>query len=246
MSIMKKEMKFFVPTSSVDLNDNIKPASVFDYFQDIAGLHAKEIGVSYETLKQNNLAWVVLYESFEIINMPPYLENVIVKTWPKPKGRLEFEREYYMENLDGVPLIKGISNWVAIDLDSRSLVRSDCINYLGDYYDYTNYPNKTKRKIGLDLNKVEDTFSVMVQYEDLDHNGHMNNARYLTHIYNNYPFDKKKAFCRHVEIAFIKEAKWKDIIEIGHYILEDGKDAYIGKVNNEICFECILTMEEVR
>ena len=134
MSVMKKEMEFFIQTSSVDLNDNIKPACVFDYFQDIAGLHAKEIGVSYETLKESNLAWVVLYETFEIINMPPYLEKVNVMTWPKKKGRLEFEREYFMETLDGVPLIKGISNWVVIDVNSRSLVRTDKIDYSGEYY----------------------------------------------------------------------------------------------------------------
>lgn len=245
MAIMKKEMEFFIQTNSVDINDNIKPASVFDFFQDIAGLHAKEIGVSYETLKKDNLAWVILYESFDIINMPPYLEHVVVKTWPKPKGRLEFEREYLMETLDGKSLIKGISNWVAIDLDSRSLVRSDRINYIGEYYDFTNYPNKTKRKIGLDSNKIKDTFTTIVNYDDLDHNGHMNNVRYLTHIFNNYPFDEKKLYCKNVEIAFIKEARWKDNIEIGHYKLEDGKDAYIGKVNNELCFECILTMEEI-
>ena len=175
--------------------------------------------------------------------MPPYLENVVVKTWPKPKGRLEFEREYFMESIDGKPLIKGISNWVLIDLDTRMIARTDRVDYNGEYYDFTNYNGKTKRKIGLDYNKCIDFFDSVVTYDDLDHNGHINNTRYLTHIYNNYNFDKKKC-CTQVEIAFIKEAKWKDIINIGHYILEDGRDAYIGKVNNEICFECILKMEE--
>lgn len=245
MDVMKKEMSFFVQTSSVDINDYIKPACVFDYFQDIAGIHAKEIGVSYETLKEQNLAWVILYESYEIINMPPYLDNVLVKTWPKPKGRLEFEREYFMESLDGKALIKGISNWVVIDLNTRSLVRTDRINYNGQYYNYTNYNEKTKRKIGLDYSKCTDYFDTVVTYDDLDHNGHMNNTRYLTHIYNNYDFSNRKCFCKHVEIAFIKEAKWKDIINIGHYVLDDGRDAYIGKVNNELCFECILCMEDV-
>ena len=243
MAIMKKEMEFFIQTSAVDISDNIKPASVFDYFQDIAGLHAKELGVSYETIKKENLAWVILYETYEIINMPPYLENVVVKTWPKPKGRLEFEREYFMESIDGKPLIKGISNWVLIDLDTRMIARTDRVDYNGEYYDFTNYNGKTKRKIGLDYNKCIDFFDSVVTYDDLDHNGHMNNTRYLTHIYNNYNFDKKKC-CTQVEIAFIKEAKRKDIINIGHYILDDGRDAYIGKVNNETCFECILKMEE--
>ena len=176
--------------------------------------------------------------------MPPYLDNIIVKTWPKPKQRLEFEREYLVEDLAGNTLIKGISNWVVIDLNTRSLVRSDRINYEGDYYEFTNYSNKTKRKIGLDYSKCTDFFESVVQFDDLDHNGHMNNTRYLTHIYNHYPFVDKKCYCKSVEIAFIKEAKWNDIINIGHYKLDD-KDAYIGKINDELCFECILTMEEI-
>lgn len=246
MAIMKKEMEFFIQTSAVDVRDKIKPASVFDYFQDIAGLHAKELGVSYETIKKDNLAWVILYETYEVINMPPYLDKVIVKTWPKKKGRLEFEREYFMETLEGKPLIKGISNWVLIDINNRTIVRTDRVDYNGEYYEFTNYNEKTKRKIGLDYSKCSDFFESVVTYDDLDHNGHMNNTRYLTHIYNNYDFENRKCYCRHVEISFIKEAKWKDTISIGHYVLEDGRDAYIGKISDEVCFECILTMEEIK
>lgn len=47
MGILKKEMAFFIQTKDVDQQDRIKPQSVFDLFQDIAGLHAEELGIGY-------------------------------------------------------------------------------------------------------------------------------------------------------------------------------------------------------
>ena len=88
MKLMKKSMDFFIQTRDVDQNDRIRAASLIDFFQDIAGLHAEELGVGYEVLKEKNYAWVILYQRFEIIKMPPYLEYVTITTWPKPKSRL--------------------------------------------------------------------------------------------------------------------------------------------------------------
>ncbi len=131
MKLMKKSMDFFIQTRDVDQNDRIRAASLIDFFQDIAGLHAEKLGVGYEVLKEKKYAWVILYQRFEIIKMPPYLEYVTITTWPKPKSRLEFEREYLMTSKDGQPLVQGISNWVVIDLESRGLVRTDKINFNG-------------------------------------------------------------------------------------------------------------------
>ena len=52
MKLMKKSMDFFIQTRDVDQNDRIRAASLIDFFQDIAGLHAEELGVGYEVLKE--------------------------------------------------------------------------------------------------------------------------------------------------------------------------------------------------
>ena len=239
MSIMQKEMKFFVATKDVDCNDVITPTAVMDYFQDIAGLHAAEIGVGYKTFKEKNYAWVILYQEFQIYGIPKYLDYVTVKTWPKPNRRLEFEREFLIEDKDGNVLIKGISNWVVIDLTTRNLVRTNEIRFDGEYYEFTNFPQKCSRKLGLDKNMIEDKFYHVVTYSDLDHNGHMNNTKYLNVIYNNINLYGTKKYIYDVKIAFEKEAKYLDTLEIGHYSV-DGKEAYIGFVDNEVCFECLI------
>ncbi len=237
-------MNFFVHTKDVDQNDIIRPSAILDMFQDLAGLHAEELGVGYQHLKEKNYAWVVLYQRFEIKKLPPYLEQVNLITWPKPKNRLEFEREYLLKDRNGFDLVQGISNWVIIDLHTRGLVRSDKIEFQGEYETYTNYKEKCKRKLNLDSTRIEQYFEYEVTLEDIDHNGHMNNARYLNSIQNVFFNIDSKKYIRDVEISYIKEARYKDKIRIGHYSSKD-KDAFIGYVKDEVCFECLIGVEEL-
>ncbi len=244
MSQMKKTLEFFVQTKDVDFNDRIKPTAILDIFQDAAGLHAKELGVGYEDLKQKNYAWVVLYQKFEILKSLPYLDTVLIHTWPKPKSRLEFTREYLITDKKEEPLVKGISNWVVIDLSTRGLVRTDSIEFNGEYVSFTNYPDKCKRKLGLDAQRIEEYFEYEVSLDDIDHNGHMNNSRYLN-ILQNYLFTYgSKSYMKDVEIAYVKEVKYKEHIRIGHFKFEE-KEAFIGYCNNEICFESLIGVERI-
>lgn len=244
MSLMKKSMDFFIHTKDVDYNDVIRPTALLDMFQDLAGIHAEDLGVGYQALKENNYAWVVLYQRYEIKKIPPYLKTVRLFTWPKPKNRLEFEREYLLKNQEEEILVQGISNWVIIDLKTRGLVRSDKINFNGEYETFTNYPEKCKRKLSLDPTKIINTFTYCVTLEDIDHNGHMNNARYLNIIQNHFFEYGCKEYIRDVEIAYVKEVKYKDEIHIGHYRLEN-KEAFIGYLNEEMCFECLIGVDKI-
>ena len=107
MSLMKTSMDFFIHTRDVNYNDIIKPTALLDMFQDLAGIHASELGVGYDVLKEKNYAWVILYQRYEMNAIPPYLDVVNLTTWPKPKNRLEFEREYLLKDKKGNELAKG-------------------------------------------------------------------------------------------------------------------------------------------
>ena len=245
MSLMKTSMDFFIHTRDVNYNDIIKPTALLDMFQDLAGIHASELGVGYDVLKEKNYAWVILYQRYEMNAIPPYLDVVNLTTWPKPKNRLEFEREYLLKDKKGNELAKGISNWVIIDLNTRGLVRSDKIEFNGEYENFTNYPERCKRKLNLNQNKSEGSFIYVVTLEDLDHNGHMNNARYSNIIENNYYTFGSKKYIKEIEIAYIKEAKYKDEIRI-EYFHEGNQIAFLGYLNeNELCFECLIGEEEL-
>lgn len=243
MSIMKKEITFNVRERDVNLNDNIRPASVLDYFQDIAGIHADELGVGFEPMIKLNLYWVILYITFERVGkVPSFGEKINVVTWPKVKTRLESEREYEIRDMDNNLLIKGISNWCVINAETRRIEKTDKVVFNGEFYKESNYQEKCKRRLNLTPNNVIKEYEYKVHMTDLDHNMHLNNARYLDIIYNMMRENGKKDF-KKCEIAYISEARLDDIITV-LYFKDNDKDCYLGKVNGETCFEAILEMEE--
>ncbi len=238
------DTKYLTQTRDVDMNDVMKPVAILDIFQDASEIHAEKIGVGYDAIKRLGYAWVVLFQEFEIKNIPPYCKEIMVSTWPKPKQRLEFEREFLMHTLDHKPLVQGRSNWAVISMADHRLVRANEVDFNGTYETFTNYPNRCPRKLRLDSNLIEDWFSYKVLYDDLDHNGHMNNARYLNILFNEYPLYQTRKYISKVQIAYIKEARLHEMIEVGHYH-ENGKEAYIGYVNKELCFECLMEVKEL-
>ncbi len=244
MGILKKEMAFFIQTKDVDQQDRIKPQSVFDLFQDIAGLHAEELGIGYRQCLADHRAWVILYEEIEILNQPPYLADVKVITWPKPKHRIEFEREFLMVDQANRPLVKGISNWIVIDSESRRPVRASSIEFEGTYYDFTNYPFQTPRALQLDTSKLNEQFSYSVVYDDLDHNGHMNNARYIGMIYRHFTTRYPNAYFKKVAFAFIKETKVGETLHVSYGFTAFNEVCFVGTVAEHRSFECKVELEE--
>ena len=129
MSIMYKTINFNVRERDVNLNDNIRPATVLDYFQDIAGMHATELGVGFKPMLDLNLYWVILYVEFEKVGKIPHFgEQIKVSTWPKIQSKLEFEREYEIRDLNDNLIIKKNSQFAELHGSVRKTNSSDSIS----------------------------------------------------------------------------------------------------------------------
>ena len=242
MAIMYKTINFNVRERDVNLKDEIRPATVLDYFQDTAGIHAGELGVGYEPMVEKKLFWVILYVTFEAVGrIPTFGEVIKVNTWPKVQSKIEFEREYEIRNKEDKLLIKGISNWCVISSETRRLERADKVSFNGEYYDKTNYNEKCKRRLNLCPKDIIAEYNYKVHMTDLDHNLHLNNARYLDVIYNMFPENGKKSFKR-CEIAYISEARLNDIINVKYFKDENNNDCYQGYVNDQLSFEAIIEL----
>ena len=236
-----KKLEFNVREKDVKLNDKLRYSAILDFFQDIASIQANEAGIGFKEVVKKNFYWILLYVSFEVKkNLPEFGEAINVITWPKEKGRIEYEREYEIRNKNNEILITGISNWCLIDINTRSIRRAE-IDYVGEMYPFTNYNEKCPHKLNLVEHDVIKEFNYKVLKTDLDHNMHMNNARYLDIIYN-MDVDDAKDY-KKVDIAFIHEARLNEIITI-KYFKEGNYKCFIGYVNNERCFEVKIEYEE--
>lgn len=233
-----KRLGFYVREKDVSVNDNLRYATILDYFQDIAAMQADEIGMGFKDVVKKNYLWILLYITFEVKKrIPSFGEEVDVITWPKEKGRIEYEREYEIrDKKTNEVLITGLSNWCLIDATSRTIRRAE-INYEGEMYQNHNYTIRCPHKIGLVEHDILKEYDYKVLKTDLDHNFHMNNARYLDIIYN-MDAENRTDF-KKVDIAFIHEAKLGEIIHVKYYKEED-LSCYVGYVNGERCFEVTI------
>ena len=243
MAIMYKENKFSIHTTHCDFKSYLRPCAALDFFQDMASSHAELIGVGYDNIMSKGYFWVVLYEQMEVVSRLPLVhEDIIVKTWPKARYKLEFEREYEMCDLDGNVLVKGVSNWVLLDAKTRMISKATDVEFDGEYFDKANYLEKQKRKLNLNLDNYDVEYKHKVSLSDLDCNMHMNNAKYADIIFNMQKPEGYKLW-KKLEIAFIKEARLNEEITVRHQII-DGNNCYKGYINDEPCFEAILYLED--
>ncbi len=241
MSVMQLEKEFFIHTSMVGKNDYIRPAAILDLFQDMASLHANQIGVGFDDIVKKNYFWIVSSIEFEQLRQFKSISYVKVKTWPKEKNRLEYIREFTISDLEGNLLVKGISTWVVIDIATRKLTRGDDIIFNGEYSNETNYPNYRRRKIPLLNDNVIKEWDYKVLATDLDHNGHMNNAKYADIIYNGL-FDDRSV--KNLHISFLHEALLNDNIHVSYYKNDSNTNYYIGKIDDKVCFEICMEVND--
>ncbi len=180
---MKKiwEKEYYLRASDFDKFNQIKPSAVLDLFQDAAGQHAIEIGVGYEEMIKRSYLWVLTKIKFKIISQPSSYQNVIVKTWPLAPNRINYRREYCIENEKGEQLIIGTSEWVVIDSEKRRFLSvPNLYPFSDDFHQEIMFEGK--------LGKVSDFEAqatpriVNAGFSELDINNHVNNTKYANYI----------------------------------------------------------------
>ncbi len=230
------ERQIMLRTNDFDSNDKITPYAILDIFQDVAGAHATQLGVGFDAMYQRNMYWILIRTSFEVVAEPKPLTWIKVKTWPHPKGKIDFAREYLLTDQDDNILVKGISKWVVIDANTRRLTRTSNIDFGSeDYYENNNYDDIAKKDYSLD-----DTFTKIASYEVLahhiDHNKHMNNSKYAEMILDSL---KGTVSFKSLHIEHIKEATLGDTINL--YMKKvDNAYYYLGYKGDEKLFSSIL------
>ena len=225
--IMKHSAKIVLYSSYFDMNDRLSPKSFLNLFQDVAGVNAVEIGVGYEDMLKKKLYWILSRVKFDVLKMPVPNQTVIVQTWPHEKGRIDFDRDFKILSEDGEVLVIGTSKWCVIDTESRTLQRTDNVNYVGEICPDVNYQEKFG-KIMLPAEDVfEEVFTHEVRFSDLDHNKHMNNTNYADMICNYIP-DMENLRVKSIGINYSAEAKKDETLKV-----------YMSKIDGKYYFRTI-------
>ena len=197
--------------------DVIAPHGILDLFQDIAGKHANTYGMSFEEMYQKNQIWVLLRIKYKVIKEIPLYSNVTVTTWPKKKGLVDFDRETIITDMDGNTLIEGISKWIVLDATTRKIIPARHIEYNAPCPEDSIFNDKFDKIKDFNIEGLnKQTYTV--QFCDVDHNGHTNNAKYATMVLNVLCL-KQDEVIKEFEINFVNESHLGDEIDL-YYIKE--------------------------
>lgn len=227
------ELEFRLTVGDLDRNDNLSFYTISNLFQEVATVHAEELNVGYNKMKEKNLAWIIARNKITVLRNLNNSKNVKVKSWPHPNGRFDFDRDYLLYDDNDNLVAKGTSKWLVYDLKRKFLCSSKGIMEDVLFKEDKNYETKLDKINYGDLNDYEFIQEYKIQKSDIDHYGHMNNAKYFILMENTLDIENKDIY--DVQIDYLNQGYLNDILKI--YRKKIGNEYYlIGKNNDIIIF----------
>ena len=198
--------KIHVDFRDVDFKKQLKLSSLFSYFQDTAGFASEELNLGIQDLiEKYGVTWVLMRIRTDILRYPRLHEEITIETWPTTKSRVEFNRDFLVRDQNNEVIIKGVSSWVLMDIETRRIKRTNTID--------ADYPLTNQRAISCELGKIRDFGSLetayrkTIGYSDIDINGHLTNSKYVDFIMDCFSVEEHRENDIHsLEVNYLQEA----------------------------------------
>ncbi len=166
-------------------------------------------------------------------------DRVRVTTWPDNKRRILFTRYFTFELENGERLGSAVSEWVLMNVDTRSIVKpADC---------NIRYPDTSGIEAPLQMPKkiiINDEEGISLSkkpvYSDFDYNGHVNNAKYIEWVCDMFPPELyKNNALKTIDIRYVQEIRPNDEVTLN--LIEKDESAFFVKgtdSSGNSYFEC--------
>ena len=211
--ITKYQKEYDVKSYEVDCHGFLRVLSLMNVVQDIAVENAAVLGLGMEICAEHNLAWVGSNYLIQIKRLPKLHEHFKIETWPAEAKLWGAIRDFCVKDQAGETIIKASSQWVLIDMERRRPVM------LQKYF--PDYEALGERVLDTDFSKMPTVSEsecknlFQVRFDDIDVNGHVNNAVYPVwaseSVDHNYRMTHLPA---EIELCFKKEALYGETVEV--------------------------------
>ena len=182
-------IEFNAKIESYDVQPNAfaRISSLFRIFQKAACDDCDSTGMTYEVLRDNNIAFVLTKMTLEIYENIEMYDKLLVTAKPRGCRGASFLRDYELKK-DGKILARCCSEWVIIDFEKRRILRPTALDALGGVpVDNTDM----FEIVSPDMNFTEANMTYAdtrkVYYSQIDRNNHMNNTFYPDIVYDYLP-----------------------------------------------------------
>jgi medium-chain acyl-[acyl-carrier-protein] hydrolase len=170
----------------VDFRKQATPEGLCRYFLEAAWNHAEALGVGYSQLAKQNRVWVLARLLIKFNGPLLWGTSARLRTWPRQTKSALAMREFEIMDWAGNQIIGGSSAWLVLDANTRKPQRID-----GLLAHISNF--QKGMAIGQDPSKLTISSEaptrlvVTANYSDIDVNGHVNSARYISWILDSFP-----------------------------------------------------------
>lgn len=176
---------FSVRSYETDCTGKLRMASLFNYFQEIAGNHVVALGMGYEVLKELGYVWVLSRARVRVRRLPSWGERGVVNTWHVRTEGLLYLRDFRVCDESGNVFLDAATGWLLVDTATFKPHTSDVLSMPLPVNDHGRALDEPLRKL-LPVHDMRAAYERSVLLSDLDVNNHVNNARYLEWIFDCY------------------------------------------------------------
>ena len=115
--VYKKEYQ--IGLGDIDFQKKLKISALFNFFQDIASLHAENLGIGIDSLISGyGVTWVLTRIRVDMERMRAGREHHY-RNMAHPPGKLEFGRDFLVRDTSDSILARAVSTWVIMDISAR-------------------------------------------------------------------------------------------------------------------------------
>lgn len=194
--------------------------SLFNILIEAAWAHAQVMDWGYDSLKNNNLFWVLSRMYFQVEKYPSWQEQITLNTWSAGTDGMYAYREYILEDEKGETLLRASSAWLILDMENRKIFR------LTDYR--ATFPKRIDNNACRNPQRIKpvphtealDFYPVL--FSDLDINQHFNSVKYVERVLDNYSIEYMNEHePAELEVNYLKEGQAGDAIAVTTTRLSD-------------------------
>ena len=217
-------------------NGFLKYVDLCNLLQLTAAEHSIHGGLSFNDMQEHHQAWVLSRIRVEILELPKWLDKVVVKTWIESLEGNKSIRNIEMY-LNDKKIAGATTYWAVFNTQLR---KSEPLALPHEHFE--KFPDwKATEKSFSRINITEDTKPVgerKVLLSDLDIVNHANNTKYLEWCLDTInPKTVLKKQINAFEMNFLRELNWNDTISIN--CNEDQSHFTVSK-EGKVCFAMLL------
>ena len=218
--------EFMAEPFHCDFSQRLFMGHLGNHLLNAADFHSQHRGFGMSYLNTIDRTWVLSRLAIEMDNMPPMYARFHVETWVENAKRFFTNRNFCVKDVEtGEVYGYGRSIWAMIDTKTRQPANLlDIKDGAIAQYIVDDKPcpisKESRVNMGADAQLVSE---VVMRYNDVDINGHVNSVKYIEHVLDLFDLSWYQAHQLHrIEIAYVAEAHGGDILRFYQVVGDDG------------------------